>query len=147
MRSSRSAELDPPNGRGGYHASPPARGRAPAPQTRTPRARGSAIGLPQATAQYLCADSPGRETGHAAVARSRRLPDIFVQIPRLLLALDMRAAQLEFSPSESLPLRVRVATMRSLLRYGRLVRTLRATIPNSPVGLASTSRVVMDHPD
>src|SRR5205814_8643804 len=113
MRSSRSAELDPPNGCVSYHASPPARGREPAQQTRTPRARGSAIGLPQATAQHLCADSPGRETGHATVARTRRLLDICVRTRRLLLALHRSVAQLEFSPPESLPLRVRVATMRS----------------------------------
>src|SRR5438132_4626269 len=106
MRSSRFAELYRPNGCVGYRASPPAREHAPGRQTRIPLARGAATVMPPATAQHPCVNSPGRETAHAMVARSKRLRDIFVRIPRLLLALHRPEARLEFSRLGCLPLRV-----------------------------------------
>src|SRR5260370_19319368 len=101
----------------------------PGQQTRTPLARHQAIGLLPAAARHLCANSPGRESGHATVARPRRLPDIFARIARLLLALGMQASQLGFFPLESLRLPLPLAAMQTLLRPRRPSRTPRAILP------------------
>src|SRR5205814_1900016 len=145
MRPSRSAELYPPNGCVGCRASRSARERTPGRPTKIPLARGVANGLLPAAARHLCADSPGRETTHSTVARPRTCLDIFARTPLLPAVLHRQVARLGSCWLEPLPLRARVETMRSLLQRGRPVRTLRATIPNNPAGLAPTSRVAPGH--